>query len=135
MNDLTRIGSPHETRVFSLSEARGLFVLVRRITARSYEELKPTQRQLKVLPRASAELAAAEQRYRFVVNAWVSKMRRLGLVVKGLWLVDFDTGDGYLCWKFPELTLSHFHGYDEGFSGRRPLAEVIEEFDPDWAHH
>ena len=67
------------------------------------------------------------------MRRWVAKMERLGLVIKGLWLVDFDTGDGYLCWKFPELKLGHYHTYQEGFSGRRPLREVIEEFDPDWA--
>lgn len=133
MDDLTRIGSPHDTQVFTLAEARALFPLVVSITQRSHESLKPIQRQLKVLPRNTPELATAEQRYRAQVNAWVNKMRRLGLVVKGLWLVDFDTGDGYLCWKFPELTINHYHGYDEGFAGRRPLCEVIEELDPDWA--
>ena len=63
----------------------------------------------------------------------MSKMERLGLVVKGLWLVDFDTGDGYLCWKYPELRINHYHEYNAGFAGRRELAEVIEELDPDWA--
>ena len=45
----------------------------------------------------------------------------LGLEVKGLWLVDFDSGAGYYCWKYPESSLEYFHGYDEGFSGRLPL--------------
>jgi hypothetical protein len=63
----------------------------------------------------------------------MAKMARLGLMVKGLWLVDFDTGDGYLCWKFPELKIGQYHGYHEGYTARRPLREVIEELDPDWA--
>ena len=67
------------------------------------------------------------------VKRWMAKMARLGLVVKGLWLVDFDTGDGYLCWKFPELKIGQYHGYHEGYTKRRPLREVIEELDPDWA--
>jgi len=67
------------------------------------------------------------------VKRWMAKMNRLGLVVKGLWLVDFDTGDGYLCWKFPELRIGYFHAYHEGFTQRRPLHDVIEELDPDWA--
>ena len=133
MNDLTRIGSPYDSRMFSLAEAREIFPLIVRITQAAYEELTPVQRQLKTLPRRTPELATAEQRYREIVNAWVNKMRRLGLVVKGLWLVDFDTGDGYLCWKFPELQLSHYHDYEQGFGARRPLDEVIEELDPDWA--
>ena len=88
-----------------------------------------------MLPRRSQEMQAAEQRYQAIVSAWVNKMRRLGLVVKGLWLVDFDTGDGYLCWKYPELKLGHYHGYDEGFAGRQPLDEVLETLDPDWARY
>lgn len=132
-SEFLRIGSPQDPRVFSLSEAQTLFPLVRSITQRTADDLAPVQRQLKVLPRRSQELQAAEQRYQTLVNAWVNKMRRLGLVIKGLWLVDFDTGDGYLCWKFPELRIGYYHGYQEGFMGRRPLKQVIEELDPDWA--
>lgn len=134
-DDLLRIGSLQDPRVFSLAEAQALFPLVRGITQRTAEELAPVQRQLKVLPRRSPELLATEARYQTLVNGWVNKMRRLGLVVKGLWLVDFDTGDGYLCWKYPELKLGHYHGYDEGFAGRRPLADVLATLDPDWARY
>jgi hypothetical protein len=45
-------------------------------------------------------------------------MEAFGADVKGLWLVDFDNGSGYYCWRWPEPELAHFHGYDEGFSGR-----------------
>ncbi len=120
--------------MFTLAEARAVFPLVVRITRQAHEELQPTQQRLRILPRGSAELAKVEGNYRRIVNRWVDKMRRLGLTVKGLWLVDFDTGDGYLCWKFPELHLGHFHGYTEGFAGRRRIEEVIDELDPDWAH-
>ena len=66
--------------MFSLAEARTLFPLVRGITQRTADELAPVQRQLKVLPRRTPELQAAEQRYQAIVGAWVNKMRRLGLV-------------------------------------------------------
>ena len=132
--DLPRIGSPLDARIFSLAEARQLFPVVLRITKQAHRQLEPVQQQLKLLPRGSAELSKAEQRYRDIVNDWVSKLRRLGITVKGLWLADFDTGDGYLCWKFPELHLGHYHSYNEGFAGRRPINEIIDELDPDWAH-
>ncbi len=45
-------------------------------------------------------------------------MEALGVEVKGLWLVDFDNGSGYYCWRWPERELAFFHGYDEGFAGR-----------------
>lgn len=123
-----------DPRMFTLAEAHALFPLVRRITEAAYRELEPVRRKLEAMVPANPRMQEVEREYEGIVKAWVGKMERLGLVVKGLWLVDFDTGDGYLCWKFPELKLGHYHGYHEGFSGRRPLREVIEELDPDWAH-
>ena len=42
----------------------------------------------------------------------------LGLDIKGLWLVDFDNGSGYYCWKHPEVSLDYYHTYVVGFGGR-----------------
>ena len=123
-----------ETRIFSLSEAQSLFPLVSRLTQEAHAELEPVRKTLETLLPTDPRLAVVEKTYEETVKRWVGKMERLGLVVKGLWLVDFDTGDGYLCWKFPELRLGHYHGYDEGFASRRVLEQVVEELDPDWAH-
>jgi hypothetical protein len=41
--------------------------------------------------------------------------------VKGLWLVDFDSGDGYWCWAYPEADLGHWHSYEGGFGARVPV--------------
>jgi hypothetical protein len=120
-------------RVFTLAEARVLFPLVRRLTQRAYEELEPVRRTLDTMVPTNPRLREVEHEYETIVRRWVGKMERLGLVVKGLWLVDFDTGDGYLCWKFPELRIAHYHGYRESYNCRRPIAEVVEELDPDWA--
>jgi hypothetical protein len=127
------IVSRDDHRVFTLVEARALFPLVRRLTHEAYDELDPVRRALETVVPTNPKLPEIERQYEGIVRRWVGKMERLGLVVKGLWLVDFDTGDGYLCWKFPELKIGHYHGYHEGFTGRRPLEEVIEELDPDWA--
>jgi hypothetical protein len=56
-----------------------------------------------------------------IVRDWAREILSLGVVIKGLWLVDFDSGAGYYCWKYPEPSLEYFHGYDEGFAGRLPL--------------
>ena len=50
-------------------------------------------------------------------------MEALGAEVKGVWLVDFDNGSGYYCWRWPETAIDHFHGYEEGFE--RPLAHSV----------
>lgn len=128
-----QIGAHDDPRVFTLGEAEQLFPLVRSITEAAWQELEPLRKRLETMAPANPRLHEVERQYEAVVKRWMAKMNRLGLTVKGLWLVDFDTGDGYLCWKFPELRIGHYHGYQEGFSGRRPLREVIEELDPDWA--
>jgi hypothetical protein len=56
-----------------------------------------------------------------IVEEWAASIMQFGIEVKGLWLIDFDNGSGYYCWKYPEPSLQFFHGYDEGFSGRVKL--------------
>ncbi len=130
---ITQIGSIEEPRLFTLDEAQEIFPLVKRITHEAFQTLEPTRRRLEHMLATDPRMVRVEKQYEAVVKQWVRKMERLGLVVKGLWLVDFDTGDGYLCWKYPELKISHYHDYTAGYSDRRPLKEVIEELDPDWA--
>ena len=130
---ITQIGSCEEPRLFSLEEAEQLLPLVQRITIEAFAELQPIRHKLENLLSTDPRLVAVENEYERVVKRWVNKMERLGLVVKGLWLVDFDTGDGYLCWKYPELRIAHYHDYSTGFAGRRPLQDVIDELSPDWA--
>jgi hypothetical protein len=55
------------------------------------------------------------------VDNWAEAVRAMGLEAKGLWLVDFDNGEGYYCWKYPEQVISHYHGYEDGFAGRIPI--------------
>ena len=45
-------------------------------------------------------------------------MEALGLDVKGLWLVDFDSGSGVLLLALARGAPRFYHGYDEGFAGR-----------------
>ena len=130
---LFQIVAGDDTRAFTLAEAEELFPLVRTITEAAWRELEPVRHRLESMIPANPRIREVEREYEAIVKRWMAKMNRLGLVVKGLWLVDFDTGDGYLCWKFPELRIGYYHGYQEGFMGRRPLKQVIEELDPDWA--
>jgi hypothetical protein len=132
--EIHQISSRDDPRIFTLSEAELLFPLVRKLTQATYQELEPVRRALEAMVPTNPMIQDIERQYEVIVKRWVGKMERLGLVVKGLWLVDFDTGDGYLCWKFPELRIGYYHSYHEGYSGRIPLRQVVEELDPDWAH-
>lgn len=74
--------------------------------------------ELEQLPDADPRRSATLETLDGVVKSWARDLRTMGLEVKGLWLVDFDTGDGYYCWKYPEPAVRHYHGYEEGFAGR-----------------
>lgn len=130
---IVQIGACDEPRLFSLEEAQELLPLVRRMTAAAYDELQPVKQRLENMLASDPRINKIEAEYERIVRGWVAKMERLGLVVKGLWLLDFDTGDGYLCWKYPELRIAWFHDYQSGFAERQKLAEVIENFAPEWA--
>ena len=57
----------------------------------------------------------------------VNAIHELGGVVKDAdaGLVDFparvDGVEAFLCWRLGEAEIAHWHGIDEGFSGRKPL--------------
>ena len=131
--NVVQIGRPDRPRCFTLSEAREALETIKPITATAYHELDEVKARLHSLLPSDPRLLGVEQEYEAIVRKWISKMSRLGALVRGLWLLDFDSGDGYLCWKYPELTVSHYHSYDGGFIERRPIAEIINERHPDWA--
>ena len=78
-------------------------------------------------------LAPLEREFETIIRKWVERVQRLGVTVSGLWQIGFDTGEGYLCWRYPELRLAYFRGYGENLGSRRRLSEVIQEYQPDWA--
>jgi hypothetical protein len=98
-------------KVFTLDEARTVLPKVRELTEDA------VFRYARLLP-AGEE---AESERQDVVRIWARQVGELGAEIKGLWLVDFDAGGGYYCWKYPEPALEYYHGYDEGFAGRVPL--------------
>ena len=104
------------SRAWTFEGARAVLPDVRNRTERAAQE---TERLV-----AARENATAEERARIdheiqsVIERWTNEMEALGAEVKGVWLVDFDTGSGYYCWRWPEESLEHFHGYEEGFAGR-----------------
>jgi hypothetical protein len=112
--------SINQKRFFTLEDAKGLFPVVQRLTRTSHACVKQLSTQLSYTsdPKKKVELEQVIQR---VFREWYDKIRRLGCEAKGMWLVDFDSGDGYYCWHFPEPDVQHFHGYAEGFRGRMKI--------------
>ena len=103
-------------RQWTLEGARAVLADVRRRTERAVQEAeKLVLARERSAPDAQAKIDAKIQS---LIERWSSEMEALGAEVKGVWLVDFDNGSGYYCWKWPEETVDHFHSYEEGFGGR-----------------
>ena len=106
---------PGERR-WTLEGVRAVLDDVRTRTARAAERAEAL-----VLEREGvepAERAAIDLRIQALVERWAKEVEALGAEAKGVWLVDFDNGSGYYCWRWPETELGWFHGYEDGFAGR-----------------
>ena len=129
-----QIGPPGETQIFTLSEARAVLPWVQQITHNASEELQPVKDQLQRLLECDPRSELISRQYEEIVRRWIGKIERLGLVAKGLWWVSFDTGEGYLCWRYPEIRLDYFHDYDEPVECRRPIADLCLDYPPEWTN-
>jgi hypothetical protein len=107
-----------ERSIFSLDEARALLPRVVRMTADAVRRSELLTAQLNGIAEDDPQHATLSEALREVVNAWADELQTLGAEPKGLWLVDFDNGVGYYCWRYPEPGISHYHGYADGFAGR-----------------
>jgi hypothetical protein len=118
---------PTERRIFTLADARTLLPTVKALTADAVQTAEELAAELEALSTDVDNESGIEERERLneelnhIVARWALRIQELGLEAKGLWLVDFDNGHGYYCWKHPEEALLHFHGYDEGFAGRMKI--------------
>jgi hypothetical protein len=136
-----------ETREFTLDEANALVPELHRLVSRQMlvqdrleELLRTLHKKLGKLPRDVVprgddppdvfELKEqVSSLLKQLEDGW-GEVSKLGAVVKDprLGLVDFYGRVAgvlvFLCWKFGEESISHYHGVDEGFAGRKPLASV-----------
>ena len=68
----------------------------------------------------------------------IAEISAIGVQVKDLemGLLDFpckvETGEiVLLCWKLGETAITHWHGLEEGYAGRKPIDERIQRAKPD----
>jgi hypothetical protein len=108
-------------RIFTYDEALNTFPLVRDLTSAAVRQIEALTSNLGSREELDARREDLEEAQERIVHNWAREVTSVGCEVKGVWLVDWDSGDGYYCWRFPEPSISHFHTYDEGFAGRIPL--------------
>jgi hypothetical protein len=108
-------------RIFSYEQALETFPAVRDLTGAAVREIEALVHRLQSREQADQGKEELETAVNGVIQSWAAEISALGCEVKGLWLVDWDSGDGYYCWSYPEESIAHFHGYEEGFAGRLPI--------------
>jgi hypothetical protein len=108
-------------RIFSYDEAISTFPAVREITVAAVRQLEALVNSVASRDEMESRRDELEVAREKIVRSWAQEVVSVGCEVKGLWLVDWDSGDGYYCWRFPEQSIAFFHTYEEGFSGRLPI--------------
>lgn len=135
-------------RHFTLEEANAALPRVRAVIAKQIERRGAIERQIARLaektggypeavverPDDTEDVRALKQdlivRIEEYQRAW-NDLEDLGVVVKDprTGLVDFRSRvDGrtvFLCWRFGEDDITHFHELDAGFASRKPLAGAV----------
>ena len=130
-----------DTRVFTLSEARGLMPRLRKLLTRVLKE-REALLDMRVeidLAREKADaggggspMGPAYLAHLIAFSEAIQEIEYMGVHVKDLrtGLVDFPYDrDGhivYLCWRPDEDEISWWHETDAGFAGRQPLTDEFE---------
>lgn len=110
----------HSRRTFTKEEAESLLPIIRRITDRAAEDAKEIHEQLKFVPGDEPLHKRLHMEMDRIIRRWAIKVSQLGCEPRGIWLVDFDAGDGCFSWRIGDESLSYFHPYaapqDRGLS-------------------
>lgn len=119
IHNISSIIEINRRQVFTLAEAQELLPVVFRITKIYSEKVQTLIDRLESLGGQNEELVTSlETQVSQLIQDWQNKVTKLGALPKGLWIADFDGGDGYYCWKFPERSIEFWHHYSDGYSKR-----------------
>lgn len=140
-----------EPQIFTLEEANSLVPQLRTLVGQQLARRADIEDRLKSLAEATGEMpteisppepndtpAVRELKQELLERigryqeAW-SEVERLGAVVKDprVGLVDFyghvEGKAVWLCWKYGEDEIAHYHALDEGFGGRKRIGTSIKQ--------
>ncbi|MEK8022918.1 MAG: DUF2203 domain-containing protein [Candidatus Hydrogenedentota bacterium] len=109
-------------KIFTLTEARAQLPLVRELTQQCHDDVEAIREEM-TAETNEARRAAMEEKAEARLQEWSRGIMEIGAEPKGLWLVDFDSGDGfYFCWQLGEDQIEYIHGYEAGYGGRRKIS-------------
>lgn len=128
-------------KYFSVDEAEALipelekiFETVSELAAKAQAKAQAVDKLEHAKKADPSQLAIEQSQLQFLTQAANEQLQAIvdmGAVPKGLEpaLVDFparvDGREAYLCWRLGEKSITHYHGVEEGFSGRKPLKRTL----------
>jgi hypothetical protein len=116
---LISISNTEKKPYVKLNEAKSILPLILKLTKRYSEQVDSLIEQLELINIQNIELVnEIEDLINQNIRKWYQKMNRLGTKPKGLWIVEFDFGSGYLCWRYPEKDILYWHSYNCGYKER-----------------
>ena len=115
-----------EQAVRRLRRIRDEAVALRRHLEAKWAALEREEASLDEIREAQDRLDALQEEFGEIVQ----RVEERGVILRDLdmGLVDFPSIAGhaevYLCWRLGEKSIAFWHGLNEGYAGRKPLAEL-----------
>ena len=109
MAEIIKIFSP---RQFTEEEAQNLLPTVKRITAQAAVEAEKIEEQLRFIPRDEPIFRRLAGDLDLLIRRWAIKIKKLGLKPSGIWIVDFDAGEGWFSWRLGEERVTYFSAHE-----------------------
>ena len=112
-------------KVFGYEQARTMIPQVREITAEANARVQELSSEVTRTHKGSARAQKLKEWIDTVIQHWAERIEQTGALPKGVWTVDFDSGEGFFyCWTYGEEDLAYYHLREEGYPGRKPLTDT-----------
>ncbi|MCB0271376.1 MAG: DUF2203 family protein [Bdellovibrionales bacterium] len=108
-------------RRFTLAQAQNFVSILDGITFMAMELVTPLMEELKN-PLGTQDKQVVTQKVQKIVSMWSEQVLYFGGITRGLWMVDFDCGDGFYTWVYGEKSISSYRTYHQDFSDRTPIS-------------
>lgn len=111
-------------RKFTEEQAESMLPTVKRITAEAARQAAKIEEQLRFIPREEPIFGRLATELDLLIRRWAIKLKKLGLRPTGLWIVDFDAGDGWFTWRLGDEHVSYFSSPGTEFEVRSDEKEL-----------